>query len=107
MPDGPVHNVPAYPYPQHRTTSHLSAIALDRAATQHADILSDLGVGQRFPSQPARRTSLTFGRRQDPPTNTCEVDQIDMLVARADILEQDAIGLWQHADVPEHAALGQ
>src|SRR5436190_23891259 len=84
-----------------------SAIALDRATSQLADIFGDLRVVQRLPGEPAGRVGLALGVRQAAAADAREVDQIDMLMLRADVLKQDAVWLRQHEDMPERAALRQ
>src|SRR6266516_1678993 len=105
------------PYPLSPVSCHLvilssavdrpSAIALDRPAPQFADILGDLRVVQRLPCEPAGRVGLTLGVRQAAAADAREVDQIDMLMLRTDVLKQDAVWLRQHADMSERAALRQ
>src|SRR6266496_3734617 len=95
------------PYPLSSAVDRPSAIALDRAASQLADIFGDLRVVQRLPGEPAGRVGLALGVRQAAAADAREVDQIDMLMLRADVLKQDAVWLRQHEDMPERAALRQ
>jgi len=72
--------------------------ALDRGPAELADIFGDLRLAQLLPRIPACRQRLALGRQQGATTNPREVDQVDMLVPRADILEQNAVWLWQNMD---------
>jgi len=65
----------------------LNVGALQEDLLSLANILSNLRVGQFFPAIPARSMRLTLRVRQGAAGHAREIDQIDMLVPRADIFK--------------------
>ena len=75
---------------------------LDRLSPQNTDILLNVASRQVVPCAPAELCSLSFIELRGAVIDGAgEVDQVDMLMAGLDVLEQDADGRMQALHLPE------